>query len=79
MQSKMKFLKRDSKNMVITFSILSFIYALFYVVIIISKADIDYVEDIISLNVQKLKNKDIVLVPEEVEDEDKGYQIKQVI
>ena len=78
-QSKMKFLKKDSKNMIITFSIFSFIYALFYVVIIISKANIDYVEDIISLNVQKLKDKDLVLVPEEVEDEDKGYHIKQVI
>ena len=45
--------------MIITFSILSFIYALFYAIIMFSKANINYVEDIISLNVQKLKNKDV--------------------
>ena len=78
-QSKMKFLKKDSKNMIIVFSIISFVYALFYAVIIISKTNIDYVEDIISLNVQKLKNNDVKLEQWEEEVEDKSYQTKQVI
>ena len=65
--------------MIITFSILSFIYALFYAIIMFSKANINYVEDIISLNVQKLKNKDVELSQQVEEIEDKGYQIKQVI
>jgi hypothetical protein len=62
--------------MIITFSICSFIYALFYAIIIISNTKIDYVEDIVSLNIQKIKesssneNIDIVV--------DKSYHGEQV-
>ena len=54
-QSKMKFLKKSWKNMIIMFSVCSFIYALFYAIIMISNTKIDYVEDIVSLNIQKIK------------------------
>jgi hypothetical protein len=37
------------------FSVCSFIYALFYAIIMISNMKIDYVEDIVSLNIQKIK------------------------
>ena len=76
-QSKMKFLKKSSKSMIILFSILSFFYALFYLMIIISKTDIDYVEDVISLNLQNFKNDEVVLDQEGEEVKD-GYQIDKI-
>ena len=54
-QSRMKFLKKSWKNMIIIFSVCSFVYALFYAIIMISNMKIDYVEDIVSLNIQKIK------------------------
>ena len=77
-QTKMKFLKKSGKNMLIAFSIFSFIYALFYAIIIISNANINYVKDVISLNIQKFKNEDINLDYEEVEFDDNGYQIDRI-
>ncbi len=77
-QAKMKFLKKSGKNMLIAFSIFSFIYALFYAIIIISNANINYVKDVISLNIQKFKNDDINLDYQEVEFDDNGYQIERV-
>jgi hypothetical protein len=74
----MKFLKKSGKNMLIAFSIFSFIYALFYAIIIISNANINYVKDVISLNIQKFKNDDINLDYQEVEFDDNGYQIERV-
>ena len=41
--------------MIIIFSVCSFVYALFYAIIMISNMKIDYVEDIVSLNIQKIK------------------------
>ena len=77
-QTKMKFLKKSGKNMLIAFSIFSFIYALFYAIIIISNANINYVKDVISLNIQKFKNDDINLDYQEVEFDDNGYQIDRI-
>ena len=77
-QAKMKFLKKSWKNMVIVFSICSFIYAAFYGVIMASDININYVEDILSLNIQKFKDSGTNLDEEGVEIEDKSYQIKQV-
>ncbi len=77
-QLKMKFLSKSSKNMVIIFSVFSFIYAIFYVVILASKVDINYVEDIISLNIQKLKDSGVETLPEDMEIINEGYQIKEV-
>jgi hypothetical protein len=74
----MKFLSKSSKNMVIIFSVFSFIYAIFYVVILASKVDINYVEDIISLNIQKLKDSGVETLPEDMEIINEGYQIKEV-
>ena len=64
--------------MLIAFSIFSFIYALFYAIIIISNANINYVKDVISLNIQKFKNDDINLDYQEVEFDDNGYQIDRI-
>ncbi len=77
-QLKMKFLSKSSKNMVIIFSVFSFIYAIFYVIIIASKVDINYVEDIISLNIQKFQQWDMSLDQEDFNIVDEGYQIKKV-
>lgn len=77
-QTKMKFLKKSGRNMIIVFSVFSFIYALFYATIIISNANINYVKDIISLNIQKLKNDDINLDYEDIQLDDNGYQIEKV-
>lgn len=77
-QAKMKFLKKSGKNMLIAFSIFSFIYALFYAIIIISNANINYVKDVISLNIQKFNNDDINLDYQEVEFDDNGYQIDRI-
>ena len=77
-QTKMKFLKKSGKNMLIVFSVFSFIYALFYAILIISNANINYVKDVISLNIQKFKNDDINLDYQEVEFDDNGYQIDRI-
>jgi hypothetical protein len=74
----MKFLKKSGKNMIILFSIFSFIYALFYAIIIISNANINYVKDVISLNIQKFKNDDIKLDYEEIKLDNDGYQIDRI-
>ena len=77
-QSRMKFLKKSWKNMLIVFSILSFAYALFYVIILISKIDINYVEDVISLNIQKIKGTDIKVDQEVADIDDGGYSVVKV-
>ncbi len=77
-QAKMKFLRKSSKNMIVIFSAFSFIYAIFYVIIIASKVDINYVEDIISLNIQKFQQWDMSLDQEDFNIVDEGYQIKKV-
>jgi hypothetical protein len=52
----MKFLGKSSKNMVIAFSICSFLYAIFYGIIIFFNININHVENIISLNILKMRN-----------------------
>ena len=47
--------------MIVSFSIFTFIYALFYAVILISKIDVNYVKDIISLNIQNFQYDDMEL------------------
>ena len=74
----MRFLKKSPKNMIISFSVCCFIYALFYVIVSTSNMNIKYIEDIISLNIQKLRDSEVEIVPEDVEIIDEGYQIKEV-
>ena len=76
-QTKMKFLKKSWKNMVVCFSILSFLYALFYAIILITRFNFDYVENIFSLNIQKVKNSESIVIQED-EVEEWGYQIDKV-
>ena len=64
--------------MLIVFSILSFAYALFYAIILISKIDINYVEDVISLNIQKIKGTDIKVDQEVADIDDGGYSVVKV-
>ncbi len=78
-QSKMKFLKKSWKNMVIVFSICSFIYALFYIIIMLFKIDINYVEDILSLNIQKFKEAWSELDWRNIDELDKSYHTEEVI
>jgi len=77
-QSKMKFLKKSWKNMVITLSVCSFIYALFYAIIMISNTNVNYIEDIVSLNIQKLKETDFELNQEDSPIVDRSYHIQHV-
>ena len=77
-QSKMKFLKKSWKNMAMFFSVCSFIYAMFYVIVMVSNMDIKYVEDIVSLNIQKLRDVNVDTKQEGTVTIDKSYQIKQV-
>ena len=76
-QAKTKVLKKSWKSMIIAFSVLSFVYALFYGIVIISDADINYVEDIISLNIQKFRDSDKKLDQEEIENNG-GYRVRQI-
>jgi hypothetical protein len=74
----MKFLKKSWKNMAMFFSVCSFIYAMFYVIVMVSNMDIKYVEDIVSLNIQKLRDVNVDTKQEGTVILDKSYQIKQV-
>jgi hypothetical protein len=61
------------------FSVCSFIYALFYAIIMISNTKIDYVEDIVSLNIQKIKESGADLGEEAVDlVVDKSYHAEQL-
>jgi len=76
-QSKMKFFGKSSKNMIIAFSICSFLYAIFYGIIIMFNINIDHVENIISLNIQKIRNDNNI--DEEIEEYDNNwYHVKNV-
>ena len=77
-QSKMKFLKKSWKNMLVVFSICSFIYAIFYTVVVMSNMDIKYIEDIVSLNIHKIKDSNLNSEEESNITVDKTYQTKRV-
>ena len=64
--------------MLIFFSICSVVYALFYTAIICSNTKINYVENIISLNIDKIKEYEPNSEQEEFEDTQKGYTIENV-
>ena len=73
--------------MVVMFSICSFFYALFYAIIILSNTNITYVEDIVSLNIQKIRdlhtnwnNRSDCSISSRIgtENVDKSYHIQQV-
>jgi hypothetical protein len=64
--------------MVITLSVCSFVYALFYAIIMISNTNVNYIEDIVSLNIQKLKETDFELNQEDSPIVDRSYHIQHV-
>ena len=76
-QSKMKFLGKSSKNMVIAFSICSFLYAIFYGIIIFFNININHVENIISLNILKMRN-DNNVDEDMVEYDNNWYHVQNV-
>ncbi len=77
-QAKMKFLRKSSKNMIIIFSVISFIYAIFYAVVFVLKVNINYVWDIISLNIQKFQQWDVNIDQEDFGIIDKTYQTERI-
>ena len=77
-QTKLANSKKSWRNMLIFFSICSVIYALFYVVIICLHTNINYVENIFSLNIDKIKEYEPDLWLGEKNDTEKGYTIKKV-
>ena len=67
--------------MLIFFSICSVIYALFYAAIIFLHKNINYVENIFSLNFDKIKDYEPDLQQEEVdefEEKSRGYTIENI-
>ena len=77
-QTKLVKSKKPSRNMLILFSICSVVYAIFYAAIIFSHTDVNYVENILSLNIEKMKEYDPNLWSEESENLHKGYSVKSV-
>jgi len=80
-QAKMKFLKKSWKNMLIIFSACSFIYALFYTFIVLWCVKFNYIEDIVLLNIQKIKNSKELSVDsgqDDVEISKDNYHIEKV-
>ena len=64
--------------MLILFSIISFVYALFYIIVMISSFSINYVEDIVSLNIQKIKESGLNLSHEDLDEKNKTYHTELV-
>ena len=67
--------------MLILFSVCSVIYALFYAAIIFLHKNINYVENIFSLNFDKIKDYESDLQQEETkefEEKDTGYTIENI-
>ena len=79
-QTKLANSKKSSRNMLIFFSICSVIYALFYVAIICLHTNINYVENIFSLNIDKIKEYEPDTWVQEIDENDihKGYDIRKV-
>ncbi len=78
-QSKTKIFKKSGKNMIVSFSIFTFIYALFYAVIFISNIDLNYVKDIISLNIQNFQHDDMESNDaEEINSDDNWYKVEKI-
>ena len=77
-QSRFVKSKKPSKNMLIFFSVCSVIYALFYVVIIVSNKKINYVENVFSLNFDKIEESESDFDQEEFEEVKEGYMIESV-
>ena len=77
-QTKLISTKKPSRNMLIFFSICSAIYALFYAAIICSNKKIDYVENIFSLNIDKINEYEPDFEQEELKDVKKWYTIENV-
>ncbi len=64
--------------MLIFFSVCSVIYALFYMVIIVSNKKINYVENVFSLNFDKIEETESDFDQEEFEEVKEGYTIESV-
>ena len=78
-QSKFIKSKKPSRNMLVFFSICSVVYALFYSVIILSNKKIDYVENVFSLNFDKIKEYESDdFVEEKIEDTNKWYTVEEI-
>ena len=55
-QTKKRNKKWETKKMTITFSICSVLYAMFYLVLVFSNANIEYVDNILSINLKDVSN-----------------------
>ena len=77
-QTKMKSFKKSWKNMLILFSACSILYDVFFCIIVYSGIKLDYVENILSLNIQKMKEYNPFENDEKVEEAEKWYLIEDV-
>ena len=77
-QTKMNSVKGSWKNVIILFSCCSALYALFFSFVAYSGLNVNPVENIISLNIHQMKDGEVSLNKEELEEIEKGYLIKNV-
>ena len=77
-QTKLPKSQKVWKTMLITFSLFSVVYATFYFFIIFSNTNINYVENIVELNLDLSKISDFNMKDNQVEDEEKWYSIKSI-
>ena len=78
LQTKLSKFQKSWKNVLITFSFCSIIYAIFYIFLILSNIKINYVENIIDLNLENIKTHNSVIEQNETENVEKWYSIKSV-
>lgn len=77
-QTKMASLKKSWKKMLIAFSWCSVLYAAFFIIVALFGVKINYVENIVSLNIQKMKEYNPDLDQGEIEKIEKGYSIDEI-
>ena len=77
-QTKLSKTSKTWKNMIIIFSICSFIYALFYITIMVSDLNINYVENIVSLNIDRINDSDKKIDEEDINIVDQSYHTQQI-
>ena len=77
-QTKLSKFQKKWKNMLITFSLCSMAYAIFYIFLTFSDLNINYVENIIDLNLENLKAYNFENEAEKIENTEKWYSIKNI-
>ena len=77
-QTKLSKFQKEWKNMLIMFSLSSVVYAIFYGFLVFSNINVNYVENIIDLNLENIKTHTFEIENSEMLESEKWYSIENI-